>query len=131
MLDQFTFGKEKAAVILAERINNIENLEYQKKIAARIGHFFSEFNQGLEAVQDIHIPKILLHVRILWYKDFKRRAEHLNIPSNMISYVQNLLKAKHQEAGKVIKSFFYLKHIFSPENHHPYRKYIHKKWQEL
>lgn len=102
-LDQFTFGKTKAAIVLAERLSILN----QRYVTAYITMLFSQTNLTVKELRKMENAKSRRHLMILLSKDVRDRIiTNPRIPVCIATFANNVAQSKIKEAisGKSYES---------------------------
>ena len=100
-IDKNTFGGSRAAVVLADMLNDIGNTKLSRKVCS----LFSQYSQGMRAindeVRDPHFKSSLLEV---WYNSKgKDRANNTPMPDKIRSYLINIEQALYKKIRREAK----------------------------
>jgi hypothetical protein len=97
-MDGFTFGGTKAAQILAEEIDKIDD---KGKTRQLISSLLDNYFKGLKDIQDIRDKKTYETVRFLWRDAYLNKVEQRkDIPTHIQSFMKNIIKARIHQQNK-------------------------------
>jgi hypothetical protein len=93
-MDGFTFGGTKAAQILAEEIDKIDDKGKTRQLVSNI---LDKYFKGLKDIQDIKNRKTYESIQFLWRDATLTKVDERADLSNTIkSFIKNVIKSKIQ-----------------------------------
>jgi hypothetical protein len=101
MLDQYTFGNSKAAIILVEKINKYEE-KTGERVSGKISKIIVSYCTHLKNINDIKNANTRQHLRELLFKDFIQlnkmsKCNIINSDKELITYTKNVIASFHKK----------------------------------
>ena len=93
-MDGFTFGGTKAAQILAEEIDKIDDKGKTRQLVSNI---LDKYFKGLKDIQDIKNRKTYESIQFLWRDAALMKVDQrADLPDTIKSFIKNVIKSKIQ-----------------------------------
>ena len=95
-MDENTFGSSKAAVVLADLLGKLDKDVEGAKISRKASRAFHEYTEIMWYIYNIKDIKARKKLQLLLYKDAVSRVEEKDLPTNIRSYLLNVLNTNYK-----------------------------------